>query len=193
MPAPCLTLIPKAGESFTLVSLTIAVTNANEGGQTHMATRKSSGGAKRGGAKKGSAKKGGTKKGGAGRGGGKKSVAATTKKGGGAKKSVKAAVQGNCFGWEAIHDFMPPGTPTLTVTGRCRFRTSGFKVRLVEAVPQGINPRILLLRKIVTPPRGGAADVITTVDVKFTKKTKTKYTSVTILPEVVTVKVQVVS
>lgn len=150
-----------------------------------MATRKASGGAKKGGAKKGSAKKAGAKKGAA-----KKGAAGATKKGGAVKGQPS---QGSCSGWRAVHDFQPPRTPTLTVTGRCRFPTSGYKVRLEEAVPQGINPRILLLRKIVTPPRGIVLPVVTTVNVRFTLRTSFKYTDVTILPEVVTVKVQVVS
>lgn len=110
-----------------------------------------------------------------------------------AGKSKKAAVLGKCSGWKAVLDMMPPGTPTLRVTGKCVFPKRGYKVKLTKAVPQGINPAILLLRKTVTPPTGLVIPFPQTVNVKFTLKTKTKYTHVTILPEVTTIKVKIVT
>jgi hypothetical protein len=131
----------------------------------------------------------------------KKSGAA--KKGGAAKKrgtTKTAAVMpggakilsstGRCTGWRAVLDHEPPLPWRLRVTGRCTFPTPGYKVTLKEAVPQGINPHILLLRKTVTPPKGVVIQIPQTVDVTFTKKTKTEYTRVTILPEVLTIKVK---
>ena len=119
-----------------------------------------------------------------------------------AKKSAKAATktsglasklsQGKCGGWRAWHDKMPPGPATLHVQGKCTFPTSGYKVRLVKAVPQGINPAILLLRKIVTPPTGIVLPVIQTIPVVFKLRTNANYTHVTIIPDGVTVKVKVV-
>jgi hypothetical protein len=85
---------------------------------------------------------------------------------------------------------MPPGPSRLRVTGQCRFPTHGYKITLKEAVPQGINPRILLLRKTVTPPTGPVIQIPQTVEVTFTKKTLTQYTNVTILPDGTTVKVK---
>jgi hypothetical protein len=165
-----------------------------------MATKRSSSKGIRKGraAKKGSA----TKKGGA-----SKKAAATkkgsaTKKGGAAKKggaTKKAAAQGassqgKCRGWQAVQNSMPPRPPRLRVTGECTFPTPGYKVTLKEAVPQGINPRILLLRKTVTPPKGPVPQVLQTIPVSFEKKNaKTKYTEVTILPEVTTIKVKQVT
>ena len=118
-----------------------------------------------------------------------------------AKKSAKAAAkspgpaskasQGKCGGWRAWHDRMPPGPATLHVHGRCTFPTSGYKVKLVKAVPQGINPAILLLRRMVTPPAGIVLPVVQTIPVVFKLKTNAKYTHVTILPDGVTVKVKV--
>jgi hypothetical protein len=108
-----------------------------------------------------------------------------------AKKT--AATKGTtirCQKWLAIHDFMPLGTPTLRVTGVCFTPTPGYKIKLVPAVPQGINPLILILKKIVTPPTGIQPQVITRVDVRFEKKTRTRYTHVTILPDGTTIKVQ---
>jgi hypothetical protein len=110
-----------------------------------------------------------------------------------AGKSRKVAVLGKCGGWKAALDIMPPGTPTLRVTGKCVFPTHGYKVKLTKAVPQGINPKILLLRKTVTPPTGPVIQTPQTVKVSFTLKTKTRYTHVTILPEVTTIKVQIVT
>ena len=107
------------------------------------------------------------------------------------KSGAKKAVVGRCTGWRAVQDNMPPGPATLTVTGRCTFPTTGYKVTLKEAVPQGINPAILLLRKTVRRPTGIVLQVITTIPVRFVKKNATRrYTHVTILPEGKTVKVQ---
>lgn len=112
-------------------------------------------------------------------------------KGGATKKAAAKASGGKCGGWRAIHDFMPPGPAVLRVTGECRFMSGGHKVTLKEAVPQGINPSILLLNKIVT--QGIGPQIPQTVPVSFKKKTNTHYTKVTILPDGVTVKVQEVS
>lgn len=151
-----------------------------------MATRKatSKGAGKKSGAKKkASSKKSASKKSSAKKG--------SAKKGGSKKASVKAAASaGKCTGWKAWQDFMPPGPSTLHVTGTCRFPTHGYKVTLKEAVPQGINPSILLLLKIVTPPTGPVIQIPQDVEVHFRKKTKTRYTAVTILPEGKTIKVQ---
>ena len=153
------------------------------------ATRKTSKKGGKGAAKK-SAKKSAAKKSAAKKTVSKKSAAKKT----GAKKSAGYRVSpGQCSGWQAWHDFEPGGTPTLHVTGTCVFPTSGYKVKLVQAVPQGINPAILLLRKVVTPPTGFVLQVLTPVAVKFTLKTNTRYTHVTILPDGVTVKVKQVS
>jgi hypothetical protein len=73
--------------------------------------------------------------------------------------------KGNCSEWSAIHDFMPPGPARLTVNGKCTFPTPGYKVLLKKKVPQGINPSILLLEKIVTRPSGPEPDKVTTVSV----------------------------
>jgi hypothetical protein len=99
---------------------------------------------------------------------------------------------GKCSGWKAVLNMMPPGPSVLRVTGKCVFPKHGFKVTLKEAVPQGINPAILLLQKTVKPPTGIVIPTPQVVNVTFTKKTKTKYKKVTILPEGVTINVQIV-
>jgi hypothetical protein len=147
-----------------------------------MATKKKT--ASKGAKKSGIAKKGTSKKSGA------------SKKGGAIKQATaqSASSQGKCTNWQAVQDSMPPGPPRLRVTGKCTFPTPGYKVTLKEAVPQGKNPRILLLRKTVTPPTGFQLQVLQTIPVSFEKKNATtKYTSVTILPEVTTIKVKQVT
>lgn len=114
-----------------------------------------------------------------------------------AKKSSGAsskAGQGKCTGWKAWEDQMPPGPPTLHVTGKCLFPKHGYKVRLKKAVPQGINPKILLLVKVVTPPSGPVIQVPQVVEVHYKQKvTKGQYTRVTILPEGKTIRVKIVT
>ena len=113
-------------------------------------------------------------------------------KAGKAKTSKAKVASGKCSGWKAVHNMMPPGPSVLRVTGKCIFPKHGYKVTLKEAVPQGINPAILLLKKTVKPPTGIVIPTPQVVNVTFTKKTKTKYQKVTILPEGVTINVQIV-
>ena len=121
---------------------------------------------------------------------------AASKKGASVKKASKTTAAkkvsaGKCVGWRAVQDNMPPGPPNLYVIGSCTFPTSGYKVTLKEAAPQGKNPAILLLNKIVTPPTGIVRPVVTTIEVRFDKKkATTKYSEVTILPDGGTIKVQ---
>ena len=137
----------------------------------------------------------------------KKSSKATAKKSAkraDAKKTMKARPvgldqfskdnPGKCRDWRAWHDKMPFGTPTLHVRGKCTFPQKGFRVSLVKAVPQGINPAILLLWKIVKPPIGGPIFPLgpETISVSYKLKTNAKYTHVTILPDGVTVRVKIV-
>ncbi|HEY0098946.1 MAG TPA: hypothetical protein VGB76_08320 [Pyrinomonadaceae bacterium] len=121
---------------------------------------------------------------------------------GGASKKLGAneriihvpASQGKCTDWQAVQDSRPPLVPRLRVTGRCTFPTPGYKVTLKESVPQGTNPRILLLTKTVKPPRGIQPQVLQTILVGYEKKNATTtYDSVTILPEVKTIKVKQVT
>jgi len=120
-------------------------------------------------------------------------AAKTTKSKATKGKAAKAkAAPGKCGGWKAVLNMMPPGPWILRVTGKCLFRTHGFKVTLKDAVPQGINPAILLLRKTVKPPTGIVIQTPEVVNVTYTKKTKTKYSKVTILPDGVTINVQIV-
>lgn len=123
-----------------------------------------------------------------------------TKKSTKAKKTTKpgskagVSNQGKCTGWNAWEDQMPPGPATLHVTGKCKFPTHGYKVKLKKAVPQGINPAILLLKKVVTAPSGPVTQMPEVVEVKYQQRVKKgQYKRVTILPEGKTVRVKIVS
>jgi hypothetical protein len=97
---------------------------------------------------------------------------------------------GTCHDWKAIHGLMPGHPPELTVTGTCTFPTAGYKVELRPAVPQGINPLDLILDKIVTPPSGPAADVVTDVEARYEEVTDVMYKTVTIRPGGPSIKVE---
>ncbi len=98
--------------------------------------------------------------------------------------------EGDCSGWYASHDHRPPGPKKLHVTGKCTFRTGGYSVELKPADPQGINPEIYILEKIVTKPTGGATTAITTVDVRYDEETDTEYKQVQIIPDGGTIDVE---
>lgn len=89
---------------------------------------------------------------------------------------------------------MPGDSPTLHVKGEVICPTSGFTARLVPHSPQGINPEIYLLDLVVNPPEPGTVvlQVETNVPVHFQEVTDQKYSDVTILPEGITVPVELV-
>jgi hypothetical protein len=89
----------------------------------------------------------------------------------------------NCHDWQAWHDRMPGSRPTLHVTGRCEFPTSGYAVRLERGEPQGTNPRDLLLDLVVTPPTGPVTQVVTEVEARYEEETDAEYDTATIRPD----------
>lgn len=90
---------------------------------------------------------------------------------------------GKCHDWSAWHDHQPPGPTTLHVHGECEFPTAGYTVELKRQEPQGINPKDLLLTKVVHEPTGPVAEVITTVEARYREETDFEYDTVTILPD----------
>jgi hypothetical protein len=96
-----------------------------------------------------------------------------------------------CSGWKAVLNAEPPAPFTLHVTGNCHFDDSGYTVELKPAVPQGINPNVYILHKIVHKP-AHVSHHPSNVAVDYTEKVKVKYTEVQIIPDNVTVTVQVV-
>jgi hypothetical protein len=101
--------------------------------------------------------------------------------------------KGKCSGWAAVHDFMPPKPARLRVTGKCVFPKPGFRVTLKHHVPQGINPAILLLDRVVTLPVDPLPGGETAVSVFYEEQTSHHYKEVEIIPDNVTLKVEEVS
>ena len=97
---------------------------------------------------------------------------------------------GDCRDWSAWHDHQPPGPPVLHVRGECEFPTAGFLVELERREPQGINPRDLLLERIVHEPSGPVAQVITVVEARYREETDFEYDTVSILPDGPSISVQ---
>jgi len=89
---------------------------------------------------------------------------------------------GTCDDWYASHDHMPPGPATLRVRGTCRCPTTGYSVELRRHEPQGINPKDLLLDKVLTPPSGVIGPGSSDVEVRYEEPTDVEYDTVTILP-----------
>jgi hypothetical protein len=77
----------------------------------------------------------------------------------------------------------------LKVHGELTFPTPGYKVNLKKKEPQGINPAILLLDKIVVPPTSIEPDHVVTMPVSFEEHTKAHYHEVEILPDAIRIKV----
>lgn len=53
--------------------------------------------------------------------------------------------------WNAWLNLMPPGPPSLHVTGKIKVKDKNTVVNLVRAVPQGFNPMILILEVEAKP------------------------------------------
>jgi hypothetical protein len=69
----------------------------------------------------------------------------------------------------------------LSVTGDVTEPTTGWTVTLARAEPQGINPKVLLLKLVEQPPTGPAGDIVTTHHVKYDENPpKANYDQVTI-------------
>lgn len=113
----------------------------------------------------------------------------------GANRSEKIKVPpkelaGNCRDWSAWHDRQPPGPRTLHVKGECEFPSAGYAVELRRREPQGINPKDLLLDRIVHEPSGPVSQVVTVVEARYEEETDFEYDTVTILPDGMSVPVQ---
>lgn len=78
----------------------------------------------------------------------------------------------------------------LKVTGVVTFPTTGYSVQLKKAEPQGINPAVLLLDKVVTGPNGIVAHHVVNMPVSFEETTTVHYKEVQILPDGINIKVK---
>ena len=104
--------------------------------------------------------------------------------------STEKSAAGKCSGWKAWHDRMPGGSATLHVQGKCTFPTTGYKVKLVPHVPQGINPAVYILDRVVQVPTGLVSQMVTTEKVEYEEKTNAHYQEVYIEPDGVTIPVK---
>ena len=69
----------------------------------------------------------------------------------------------------------------LRVTGDLTEPTTGWTVSLERAMPQGINPNILLLKLVEVKPTDAAGNIVTTHHVKYDEDpAQVEYTQVTI-------------
>jgi hypothetical protein len=109
-----------------------------------------------------------------------------------ARKGAPALRELACSNWSAWHDFMPGRPPTLYVVGLCTFPTPGYTVVLKKAFPPGLNPAILILDRVVTPPAGSEPDRLDMVDVRFAERTSAEYDQVYIRPVAILLGVQIV-
>jgi hypothetical protein len=116
-----------------------------------------------------------------------KQTSATTNK---SSKPMNKKIEGTCSDWKVWHDHQPGHPATLHVTGKCIFNTGGYSVELRPAVPQGINPAIYILNRIVHKAPGPVPQVLTEVPVHYVEKTSAQYTDVQIEPDGVTVPVK---
>jgi hypothetical protein len=83
--------------------------------------------------------------------------------------------------WKAWQNLQPVGKPKLIVTGQVQTSNSNQTPNLAEHVPQGINPKILLLDLTITTS-GIGNTVMSWRDVRFEREiAKDQYTSVDIL------------
>ncbi len=64
--------------------------------------------------------------------------------------------------FEAWLDTQPGSPHSLHVKGQIQFPSGGWTFEVHKAVPQGINPKILLLDVTVTKPAGKATGNVTT-------------------------------
>jgi hypothetical protein len=83
------------------------------------------------------------------------------------RECSKNPVTVDTSGWYAWLNRMPPGPPSLHVTGVVSLPTPGYDARLVAASPQGTSPVDLILDLQVTPRPGVWPQVITPVSVRY--------------------------
>lgn len=100
---------------------------------------------------------------------------------------------GQCSAWKAWIDAEPPGR-RLHVQGNCVYPTGGWTITLEKASPQGINPAVLILRKVAKPPQGQATQQVTTYEPTYDQKLgpEENYETVTIIPDNISISVEVV-
>jgi hypothetical protein len=80
--------------------------------------------------------------------------------------------------WKAVEDRQPPGV-RLKVTGTVTTTRSNQEPQLTKAVPQGINPAMLLLDLSIETSGNVGSDVMGKRDVEYEEEIKAgQYTSI---------------
>jgi hypothetical protein len=83
--------------------------------------------------------------------------------------------------FEAYLELLPPHPiRILNVNGKVEYRSGGVTASLIKAVPQGINPAILILEVHDTTTGGPSTDPVVTQSVSFDAKATTALKQVTI-------------
>lgn len=106
------------------------------------------------------------------------------------EEGVNIGFGGDCRDWSAWHEHRPSGPPVLHVRGECQFPSAGYSVELRRSASQGMNPKELLLDRVVSEPDGPAAAVITVKQASYCEETDFEYDMVTVLPDGVSIRVQ---
>lgn len=79
--------------------------------------------------------------------------------------------------WYAWNNLMPPKPDDFHVIGQVEVPNPGVEALLSERVPQGINPKILLLDLVLLQKPGVWPRIITTKEARF-DKTNVTYSNV---------------
>lgn len=103
---------------------------------------------------------------------------------------MAGSLGGTCGQWSASLTTFGIVAPWLTVRGVCTFPTAGYSVELRRHRPQPGDPCVLLLDRVVTPPSGVVAQVVTDVEVTYSERTLAE--RVTILPDGATIEVETI-
>ena len=121
---------------------------------------------------------------------------ATASKKTAARKSAKSAIGPNRIkSVIAVANLQPPGPHHFYVRARVQVPTPGYHAYLKKAVPQGINPAILILDVVVTPLPGIWPQHVADVDANYDDRNYTgdfKEVTVRYGTDTKTVKVQIV-
>jgi hypothetical protein len=94
---------------------------------------------------------------------------------------------------EALLDEEPPGR-RLHVKGKWVYPTAGWTISLEKATPQGVNPAVLILKKIAKAPKGQAAQRETPYEPTYDHKLvsgEPEYKTVTVMPDNVSIEIDV--
>lgn len=86
--------------------------------------------------------------------------------------------------FKAWIDTQPPGPKKLIVVGKIEVPTGGWSATLEPAVPQGINPDILILELVTIKPVGNVIQVLSTIEARYEQTPPARnYTDVTIMDD----------